>query len=87
MVREYTVQKALKDAYPYVPKMVALCTDDNIIGADFYVMERMEGIIPRANLPKEIDFDPAQTRDVLGLALSASLNAPIEPTRFGVFRM
>ncbi|WP_192980945.1 carboxyl transferase domain-containing protein [Pseudomonas sp. EggHat1] len=32
-------------------------------------------------------IDPAQTRDVLALALSASLNAPIEPTHFGVFRM
>jgi 3-methylcrotonyl-CoA carboxylase beta subunit len=32
-------------------------------------------------------IDPAQTRDVLALALSVSLNAPIEPTRFGVFRM
>lgn len=32
-------------------------------------------------------IDPAQTRDLLGLAISASLNAPIEPTRFGVFRM
>ena len=32
-------------------------------------------------------IDPAQTRDVLGLAISASLNAPIEDTRFGVFRM
>jgi 3-methylcrotonyl-CoA carboxylase beta subunit len=31
--------------------------------------------------------DPAQTRRVLGLSLAASLNAPIEPTRFGVFRM
>ncbi len=62
MVREYTVQKALKDAYPYVPKMVALCTDENVIGADFYVMERMEGIIPRANLPKDIDLDVEQTR-------------------------
>ena len=62
MVREYTVQKALKDAYPYVPKMVALCTDENVIGADFYVMERMEGIIPRANLPKGMDLDVEQTR-------------------------
>ena len=62
MVREYTVQKALKDAYPYVPKMVALCTDESVIGADFYVMERMEGIIPRANLPKGIDLDVEQTR-------------------------
>ena len=32
-------------------------------------------------------IDPADTRLVLGLGLSASLNAPIEPTRFGVFRM
>jgi 3-methylcrotonyl-CoA carboxylase beta subunit len=31
--------------------------------------------------------DPAQTRRVLGLSLAASLNAPIEPTRFGLFRM
>jgi 3-methylcrotonyl-CoA carboxylase beta subunit len=30
---------------------------------------------------------PEDTRRVLGLALSASLNAPIEATRFGVFRM
>ena len=33
-------------------------------------------------------IDPADTRRVLGLALAASLNAPIEDrTRFGVFRM
>lgn len=32
-------------------------------------------------------IDPAQTRDVLGLAISASLNAPIPPTTFGIFRM
>jgi 3-methylcrotonyl-CoA carboxylase beta subunit len=32
-------------------------------------------------------IDPAQTRDVLGLALAAALNAPIPETRFGVFRM
>ena len=32
-------------------------------------------------------IDPADSRKVLGLALSAALNAPIEETRFGVFRM
>ena len=32
-------------------------------------------------------IDPADTRRVLGLAISASLNAPIEAARFGVFRM
>ena len=32
-------------------------------------------------------IDPADTRMALALAISASLNAPIQPTRFGVFRM
>jgi 3-methylcrotonyl-CoA carboxylase beta subunit len=32
-------------------------------------------------------IDPADTRKVLGLGISASLNAPVEPTRYGVFRM
>jgi len=32
-------------------------------------------------------IDPADTRRVLGLAIAASLNAPIEKGRFGVFRM
>ena len=48
-------------------------------GSPYYATARLwdDGII-----------DPAQTRDVLGLALAASLNAPIvEGTRFGVFRM
>ena len=32
-------------------------------------------------------IDPADTRQVLGLAISAALNRPVETTRFGVFRM
>jgi 3-methylcrotonyl-CoA carboxylase beta subunit len=47
-------------------------------GSPYYATARLwdDGII-----------DPVQTRDVLGLAIAASLNAPIPPTRFGVFRM
>jgi 3-methylcrotonyl-CoA carboxylase beta subunit len=32
-------------------------------------------------------IDPLDTRAVLALGISASLNAPITDTRFGVFRM
>ncbi len=32
-------------------------------------------------------IDPAQTRDVLGLGISAAANAPARPTKFGIFRM
>lgn len=31
--------------------------------------------------------DPRKSREVLGLSLSATLNAPVDPTRFGLFRM
>jgi 3-methylcrotonyl-CoA carboxylase beta subunit len=47
-------------------------------GSPYYATARLwdDGVI-----------DPADTRLVLGLGLSASANAPIEPTRFGIFRM
>ena len=32
-------------------------------------------------------IDPADTRTVLGLGISTALNAPVEKTQFGVFRM
>jgi 3-methylcrotonyl-CoA carboxylase beta subunit len=32
-------------------------------------------------------IDPADTRRALGLALSAAMNAPVEETKFGIFRM
>ncbi len=62
MVREYKVQKALKPAYPLVPEMLALCTDDGVIGSDFYVMERIEGVILRADLPEGLTLDASQAR-------------------------
>jgi 3-methylcrotonyl-CoA carboxylase beta subunit len=47
-------------------------------GSPYYATARLwdDGVI-----------DPADTRLVLGLGLSAAANAPIEPTRFGIFRM
>jgi aminoglycoside phosphotransferase (APT) family kinase protein len=47
MKREYRVQSALKPVYPWVPAMVGLCEDESVIGAEFYVMDRIEGPIPR----------------------------------------
>ncbi len=60
MVREHDIQKALKPVYPWVPEMLALCTDESVIGCDFYVMERMEGVILRKNLPPALNFDRQQ---------------------------
>jgi len=62
MMREARVMQALAPVYPYVPRVVALCDDPAVLGADFFVMERIRGIIPRTNLPKGMTLDEAQTR-------------------------
>lgn len=50
MGREYRLQRALKPVFPYVPAMIAHCADESVLGAEFYVMERLDGIIPRKEL-------------------------------------
>ena len=64
MAREYSVQRALKPVYPAVPTLVGLCQDPAVLGADFYVMERIPGLIPRKHLPRGLTLDRAQTRQL-----------------------
>ena len=54
MAREYVIQRALGPVYPYVAGMVALCRDESVLGSDFYVMERLDGVILRKDLPFEL---------------------------------
>ncbi|MDQ3788345.1 MAG: phosphotransferase family protein [Actinomycetota bacterium] len=58
MRREYTVQKKLKPVYPYVPNVLALCTDHDVLGSDFYVMDRIDGVILRGDLPEGLTLSP-----------------------------
>lgn len=51
MAREFRVQQALRPAFPLVPRMVAFCDDPAVLGVDFYVMERLEGVILRGDSP------------------------------------
>jgi aminoglycoside phosphotransferase (APT) family kinase protein len=60
MAREHRIQSLLRPCFPYVPAMVALCTDHAVLGSDFYVMERVEGVTPRAEMPPEVGTDPAR---------------------------
>jgi aminoglycoside phosphotransferase (APT) family kinase protein len=64
MGREYRLQKALKPHYRYVPIMLAHCDDESIIGAEFYVMEKVAGVIPRKNLPSGLELKPAQAKQL-----------------------
>ncbi|MGX5913844.1 phosphotransferase family protein [Aliidiomarina sp. Khilg15.8] len=60
MGREYHLQKALKPVFPWVPEMVGYCDDESVIGAEFYVMQRIAGVIPRRNMPRGLDLSVAQ---------------------------
>jgi aminoglycoside phosphotransferase (APT) family kinase protein len=62
MAREFRVQAALRPVYPAVPRMVALCQDPAVLGVDFYVMERIHGLIPRARMPGPLRLDAAGNR-------------------------
>ncbi|MFT3857042.1 MAG: phosphotransferase family protein [Aquabacterium sp.] len=64
VVREAQIMKALKPVFPAVPVVHAICESTDVIGAPFYVMERLVGIIPRQNLPAELALDAAQTRQL-----------------------
>ncbi len=54
MKREYDILSALRPTYDKVPKPILYCDDKTIIGAPFYLMERVHGIILRAKMPKEM---------------------------------
>ncbi|MGY6630267.1 MAG: phosphotransferase family protein [Wenzhouxiangella sp.] len=64
MVREHDIQKALAPVFPKVPEMLALCTDESVIGCDFYVMESVSGIILRKNLPTGLSLDRSQVEQL-----------------------
>lgn len=62
MGREFTIQSNLAPVFPYVAPMVAFCDDESVIGSDFYVMERLDGTILRADLPPGLTLSPDQAR-------------------------
>lgn len=64
MGREYKVMSKLKPVYPYVPDMVDFCQDESVLGCEFYIMERLVGIIPRADMPAGVNLTPEQARQL-----------------------
>ena len=56
MSREYTVLAHLSNVYPAAPKPVVLCDDDSVLGARFYLMERVKGAILRGTSPEGVQI-------------------------------
>ncbi len=74
MVREHRVLSALAGTDVPVPATYHLCTDTSVVGAPFYVMERVNGLIVRGDLPPGYADSPAE-RSAITDALVATLVA------------
>ena len=64
MAREHRIIAALQDTDVPVPPVVALCEDDSVNGAPFYVMEFVEGPVLRSRTEAEASFDDAERRAI-----------------------
>ncbi|WP_276260534.1 phosphotransferase family protein [Haloglomus litoreum] len=75
VLREYEVLSALGDAAVPVPEMVFACEDHDVIGSDFFVMERLDGTVIHNDTGEPGRFgEPAHRRRV-GTELAETLAA------------
>jgi aminoglycoside phosphotransferase (APT) family kinase protein len=62
MGREFRVQSALADTPVPVPRVRHLCTDESVLGAQFYVMDKVDGHVLRGELPPGFADGPAERK-------------------------
>lgn len=62
MAREFRVLQALHPVFPEAPQPLAFCDSPEVIGAQFYVMERVEGVILRGEKPADFACPPETVR-------------------------
>ena len=64
MGREFRVLSKLHAAYPPAPKVLLYCGDESLLGAPFYIMEPVNGIILRRDTPRNLAFTPDIARQL-----------------------
>lgn len=64
MSREFRVLSKLHAHYPPAPQVLLFCDDLSVLGAPFYLMEPIHGVILRSDVPAGLDFSPEVARRV-----------------------
>lgn len=59
MGREFRVLSALAPVWPKAPRPLLHCDDPGVLGAPFYVMERVRGVVLRSRPPAGVELTPA----------------------------
>jgi aminoglycoside phosphotransferase (APT) family kinase protein len=66
MGREYRILSQLSPVYDKAPRPLAYCDDPDVLGAPFYLMERVEGVILRKGVPDAMVPGPELTGRIAG---------------------
>ena len=74
MGREARILLKLQPVFPLAPRVVAVCDDVSVLGAPFYLMERLRGVILRGLEPRGVDLTPLQAREI-GVSFARTLAA------------
>ena len=56
MIREYRVIRALEKEYPAVPTAIFYSNDESMLGSEFYLMEKIDGVLVKDKIPAEWRF-------------------------------
>ena len=85
MRREFTIQSRLGPVFGLVPGMIAFCDDQDVIGSDFYVMERLDGTILRRDLPDGLSFSEDGARALCTNFLDVLVDLhQVDPSKAGL---
>lgn len=85
MNREYRVLSVLHQAFPYAPQAFLYCDNTAVIGADFFIMERRQGVVVRRSIPPEYrDFPDATRRMSLALVDALAQFHAVDYTAVGL---
>jgi aminoglycoside phosphotransferase (APT) family kinase protein len=69
MGREFRVLSMLKPIFPSVPEPLLFCEDESVIGAAFYIMQRVKGVILRNKVPEGVTLDPSTMKKISEVAV------------------
>jgi len=87
MGREYRVLSRLWQSFDKAPRAVVYCEDESVIGSDFFLMERRDGIVVRGAIPERFGGgqDPLATRGLSEVVVDtlAEFHA-VEPSTCGL---
>jgi aminoglycoside phosphotransferase (APT) family kinase protein len=85
MGREHRILSKLSEHKRWAPKPLAFCDDPQVLGAQFYVMERIDGVIVRAKPPEGVSLDATKARRMSETLLDVLVELhTLDPERVGL---